>query len=290
MHDYLLEKRLSKEAPDLHRRVMNGVVVLQKMLESYLNWFPDYTDHSTLHSMDVLNFCNCLLGEQLSVLTVAECYALIMSCYLHDVGMGIRRDSFKTFIQKLGAEDYVRNHPEASESKIIRYFHNEFSGLFIREYSELFEIPSEELTFAIVQISRGHRKTDLYDQNEYPDIRTSYGIIRTAYLAAVLRLADEIDVGVDRNPELLFDISGIDDEYQLDIFGIHESIRMVDVSQDAITLHVKPKEPRFIPMIDDCAQKIRDTLNYCRDVAIRRSDLKITQEKVEVIYHPLCQP
>lgn len=284
MHDFLLEKSLADQAPELHQRVTNNVIVLQKMLESFFNWFPDFTDHSTLHSMDVLDFCNRLLGEQVQALSAAECYALIMSCYLHDVGMGISRDSFAAFKEKLNLEDYLQSHPGADEAKIIRVFHNEFSGLFIRQYADLFEIPSEELVFSIVQISRGHRKTDLHDEAEYPDIQTPEGIIRTAFLAAVLRLADEIDVGVDRNPELLFDTSTLTKQVDIDAFGTHESIRTVEVSQDRITLCVKPKEPRFVPLIDDLAGKIQETLDYCRDVASKRSNLRITQETVEIAY------
>ncbi|WP_205948352.1 HD domain-containing protein, partial [Pyramidobacter sp. C12-8] len=60
------------------------------MLESFLPRFPDFTDHTILHSMDVLEYCNMLIGEkQIERLSAAECYVLIMSCYLHDIGMGI---------------------------------------------------------------------------------------------------------------------------------------------------------------------------------------------------------
>ena len=45
-HDFLLEKRLQNEAPDLHRRVTDSVSMLYTMLESFLSWFPDFTDHS----------------------------------------------------------------------------------------------------------------------------------------------------------------------------------------------------------------------------------------------------
>ena len=60
-YDFLLEKRLMKEAPDLHRRVADSAVVLQQMLLSFLTWFPDFTDHSILHSLSVIDFCNQLL-------------------------------------------------------------------------------------------------------------------------------------------------------------------------------------------------------------------------------------
>ncbi|OON84663.1 hypothetical protein B0D78_12545, partial [Pyramidobacter sp. C12-8] len=68
----------------------DSAAVLQKMLESFLPRFPDFTDHTILHSMDVLEYCNMLIGEkQIERLSAAECYVLIMSCYLHDIGMGI---------------------------------------------------------------------------------------------------------------------------------------------------------------------------------------------------------
>ena len=283
MYDFLLEKRLKEEAPDLHRRITDSTVVLQSILEFFLTWFPDFTDHSTLHSMDVLYFCNQLLGEQVQALTIPECYALVMSCYLHDVGMGISRDSYEAFTRKLDMDEYLKKHPNPKPEKVIRDFHNELSGLFIRKYTDLFDIPSEDLLFAIIQISRGHRKTNLFDETEYPDIQTSDGVIRTSYLAAVLRLADETDVGVDRNPELLLDTSVLTKQVDIDAFGLHESIRMVEVTENAIVLHVKPKEPRFEELIEELAGKIQETLDYCRKVAEKRSDLRITPERVEIV-------
>lgn len=282
-HDFLLEKRLREEAPELHRRVTDSVTVLQRMLESFLTWFPDFTDHSMLHSLDVLNFCNQLLGDQVAALTIPECYVLVMACYLHDAGMGVTRENFEAFTREIQFADYRLKHPDASDTRIIRDFHNEYSGLFIRRYADLFDIPSEALLFAIVQVSRGHRKTDLYDEQAYPDLNTPDGVVRTAFLSAVLRLADEIDVGADRNPEILFDTSKLTQQVDIDAFGTHESIRTVAVTRDAVVLYAKPKEPRFVALIDDLAGKLQQTLSYCRDVAERRSDLRITQARVEVV-------
>lgn len=54
--DFLLEKKLRKESPELHQLVKDNVFLLQKMLERFLPRFPDFTDHSILHSMDVLDY------------------------------------------------------------------------------------------------------------------------------------------------------------------------------------------------------------------------------------------
>ena len=284
MHDYLLETRLKEEDPDLHTRVKNSSFVLQEMLDSFTTWFPDFTDHSILHSMDVLEYCNWLLGDQVLKLTIGECYVLIMSCYLHDVGMGVSRDNFAAFTRKIGMEDYMRRHPDVPEAEIVRQFHQEFSGLFIRKYADLFDFPTEELLFATIQVSRGHRKTDLYDEKEYPVLKTPYGIIRTAFLSAVLRLADEIDVAADRNPELLFDTSKLTKQKDIDAFGVHESIRTVELTGENIILHTKPKEPRFVSLVEDLSEKIQETLDYCRDVASHSSPLCIPQRKVKIVY------
>lgn len=279
--EYLLEKRLKEESPHLHKRMTQCIVILQKMLEQHLTWFPTFTDHSILHSLDVLDYCNRLLGEQVKELSQAECYVLVMSCYLHDVGMGVSRRNFEQYAEELGYEAYRLEHPGNTEADFIRDLHNEFSALMIRQYSrQLFEIPSENLLFSICQVSRGHRRTDLYDEKDYPDLETPDGVIRTSFLASVLRLADEIDVAADRNPELLFDTSSLTRQRDIDAFGTHDSIRTVEVRPDGIVLYAKPIEPRYVPLVEDVAGKIQKTLDYCRGAAQARSDLRITQEEV----------
>lgn len=284
MIDYLLETKLSKENADLHRRTKDCSAVLQKMLESFLPRFPDFTDHTILHSMDVLEYCNMLLGEeQIERLSAAECYVLIMSCYLHDIGMGVNQKNYEELSGQIDFGDYFSAHSRENTERIIREFHNDYSALFIRKYAELFDIPCEEMVFAIAQVSRGHRKTDLLDEQEYPVLTSPYGIIRTAFLAAVIRLADEIDIGVDRNSELLFDSSKVRDKNCIEAFGMHESIRRVEVREDALELYIKPKSPEYRALIRNLADKVQDTLDYCREVVSLRSDFRITQTSVKII-------
>ena len=61
--DYLIEKKLKNEAPGLHRMATDTQAVLTQTLQSYRAVFPDYTDHTILHSLDVLNYCNHFIGE-----------------------------------------------------------------------------------------------------------------------------------------------------------------------------------------------------------------------------------
>ena len=284
MEQFALEHKLLREAPDLHQSFRDSLVSLHGMLESFFSWFPDFTDHSILHSMDVLAFSNILARDYIDRLNAAECYVLIMACYLHDIGMGVSLKDFEIFRRKLRLKAWLEAHKKTNAPNIIRAFHNELSGLFLRKYSRLFDIPSEDLLFAIIQVSRGHRKTDLYDEKEYPDIQTPSGMIHTAYLSAVIRLADELDVGADRNPEILFDTSTLTRQVDIDAFGTHESIRTVEILPDCVILHCRPVEPRFVDLIEDLRGKLQETLDYCRNVAETRSDFRITQKEVLVKY------
>ena len=64
-HDYAMEKRLKELDPRLHKIFTDSVFALQFNLSNYKLIFPQFTDHTMLHSMTVIDFCNKLIGDQL---------------------------------------------------------------------------------------------------------------------------------------------------------------------------------------------------------------------------------
>lgn len=167
--NYLCEQKLKRENPHLHKLFGNSVFCVQQMLVKYQNIFPTYTDHTALHSLEVIDFCNHLIGRNIDQMNADEIYVLLMAAYLHDSGMGITMSDYENFRKRIDFEDYFDTHSQENIPDIIRDFHQEFSGEYIKKYAELFEIPSQEHLFAIVQVSRGHRKTDLWDTEAYPE-------------------------------------------------------------------------------------------------------------------------
>ena len=212
-----MERRLRELNPELHRRFTDAVFALQYNLSNYKLIFPEYTDHSNLHSMTVIDFCNQLIGDQIDRLNADELYALLMGCYFHDTGMGITMNDYREFSKQIDFRNYFDSHSRDDLPEIIRSFHNEYSGCFIRKYAELFEIPSEAHLRAVIQIAREHRKTDLTDEKEYPTAPQVPGgnTICLPYLSALIRLADEIDVAAPRNPILLYDIALLTDAVEI---------------------------------------------------------------------------
>ena len=287
--EYLLEGRLRELNPSLHQRFADTVFAMQHTLFRYQQLFPEFTDHSVLHSMSVVDFCNRLIGpEQLPRLNADAIYTLLMGCYLHDVGMGISLDQFHQYSEALhlDLEGYRQQHPAADLSDFVRDFHQELSAAFVESYADLLEIPSPRHVFAITQVCRGHRKTDLFDQTLFPPHWTVGEGNETylPYLASLIRLADEIDVTAARNPAMLYDIERMVDEHEIDYHKRHLAVRDMTIADDAFVLYVAPCEPQVERMIDRMVQKMQSTLELCRSATAASTPFVITQERVEVVH------
>lgn len=283
-YDYAMERRLHELSPKLHKRFTESVFGLQHILSNYLLIFPTFTDHTELHSLNVIDFCNRIIGSQLNNLNADEIYCLLMGCYFHDTGMGIRKKDYDEFFKNIDFGNYFDTHSRDAIPDIIRDFHNEFSGQFLKKYSSLFDIPSEAHLRAIIQISRGHRKTDLRDEKEYPIALPVSGTstICLPYLSALIRLADEIDVASGRNLSFLYDSEILTNEKDIIEFGKHEAIKDVVVYEDKFVLLVAAKDEFVLNNIKKMSLKMQKTLDECRLAVTGRTPHTITQNRIEL--------
>ena len=283
-YDFSLERRLKELDENLHARFTSTVFALQQILSNYQLIFPNFTDHTELHSLNVIEFCNNLIGPQIDKLNADEIYCILMGCYFHDTGMGISHNDFDEFSKKIDFGDYFKSHAKDDYPEIVRNFHNEYSGLFIKKYARFFEFPSEQHLFAIIQISRGHRKTDLYDESQYPSalLTPNGNTICLPYLSALVRLADEIDVTAARNPGVIYDISKIAEEKNLIEFMKHEAVKGLDIREKEFVMKVDTDDSNLLEKLKILASKMQKTLAQCRDVVANKTKFVITQERVIV--------
>ena len=285
--DFLLENRLRKLNPELHQRFADTVVSLRKTLFRFRKLFPEYTDHSGLHSMTVIDFCNRLIGpEQAERLNADSIYTLLMSCYLHDIGMAISEKQYEDALKEIPFGDYFQKNPDAEKERVVRDFHQEFSAAFVRRYARMLEIPSAEHEFAIIEVCRGHRRTDLFDVSQFPPHYTVPGgnEIPLPYLAALIRLADEIDVVAARNPIMLYDIESFTDAEEIAYHKQHEAVKELIIEEDAFILHAVHTDEDIERMIAGTRDKMEKTLLYCREAARKQSSFRITQKEVRILY------
>jgi Na+-driven multidrug efflux pump/anti-sigma regulatory factor (Ser/Thr protein kinase) len=282
-NDFLLEKTLLKLDKDLHKRFKNVAMVSQNVLNKYRSIFPEYTDHSELHSLTVIDYCNHLIGEsQVKKLNADEIYILLVACYLHDIGMGISEKDYEEFKDRLGGDYYFADHPNDTKADYVRIFHHEFSGLYIDKYWEIYDIPSPEYAYCIKQVARGHRKTDLFDENEYPsDYKLPNGnTVCIPYLAALIRITDEIDVVASRNPMILYDISTLTDEEEINHNKRLYAVKSMKMTEETFLLLAEEKDEAIIKDLEDMVVSMQEKLDYCRQVVEKRTPFKLTQKKI----------
>ena len=282
--DFALERRLKELDSDLHQRFSDTVFALQQILSNYKLIFPDFTDHTELHSLNIIEFCNQLVGNQIDKLNADEIYSLLVGCYFHDTGMGVSEKDFHEFSKQIDFGDYFLTHDKNNYPEIIRNFHNDFSALFIKKYARFFDFPSKEHLFAIAQISRGHRKTNLLDHEQYPlDLKAPNGnTICLPYLSALVRLADEIDVTASRNSKAIYDIHKITKEIDLIEFMKHDAVKGLVINEKEFVMQISTDDKKIEAALHTLAEKMQKTLQYCRSAVNDLTDFEITQEVVRV--------
>ena len=77
-YEFGMEMRLHQLNTELHRLFSDTVFALKNGLSSYKSIFPKYTDHTILHCMNVIRYCNQLIGDQIIRLNGDEIYILLM--------------------------------------------------------------------------------------------------------------------------------------------------------------------------------------------------------------------
>ena len=283
-YDFSLERKLRELDPKLHQLFADTVFALQQILSNYQLIFPDFTDHTELHTLNVIDFCNNLIGKQIDQLNADEIYVLLLGCYFHDTGMGISHHDFEEFSKNIDFGNYFDTHERDNYPEIVRNFHHEYSGQFLKKYAKFFEFPSKEHLFAVIQISRGHRKTDLYDENEYPiNLKVPNGhTICLPYLASLVRLADEIDVTASRNSKAIYDLNKIVEEIDLIEFMKHEAVKDLEITDKEFIMVVETSDQKIFDKLNILAGKMKKTLDYCRSVVNDHTSFEITQEDVVI--------
>lgn len=152
--------------------------------------FPLYTLHDQNHSEAIINILSSFDHSKLlkkNPLNKYEIFLLISAAYMHDIGMIIikKEDKFKN--GKININNIRDNHNIRSCEYVL---------------SHKFELKLDNLEASnLALICKGHRKENLYDNPEYNPIPSSSDpnvIIRINLLAALLRIADELDISFDR--------------------------------------------------------------------------------------------
>jgi hypothetical protein len=176
---YLLHFGISKNHAD---NLLNISQFVEQSWTSKQN-LPYFTTHGSSHNIAILNALDEMLKAYVNIkLTEMEVYLLLISAWLHDIGML----DWDCLSEKFVSE-YVRNNHHKRSAKYV--LHN------ARECSL-----SRGESHAVAWLVKMHRKKEkLEDCPERIIVGTSE--IRARLLAAFLRLADALHVDESRTPD-----------------------------------------------------------------------------------------
>jgi hypothetical protein len=290
----LLTRREKEEGSET---TLSAIAVnVAKQIEPILGTIPinfkEYTLHDISHSENVIkNMWNFIPAEVKEKLKALEIYLLILSAYLHDVGMAVSKDEedeilkseeFLKFRDKHEREvDLIEKYKDEGNTRAaefyekqifmdyIRVHHHERSYQYIlNNYSgeEGLKIDNENHARVIAKICRAHRLDvkDLEDKSEFDREYSMEGnFINLQFLAVCLRLGDTLDADSRRAPKILKEFIDPRNPTSKEEWEKHLSVPEVGITEEKIKINATCKSPRYQ----------RGLLEFLRKVEKEREDI-----------------
>lgn len=179
--------------------------------------FPNYTLHNTGHSFRIMEYMSKLVDDY-TKLSELEITLMIYSALLHDIGMAvseediesIKADSFSFCEVKFSAMKKIMGGNEAlALQEYVRRIHASLSSRYIKENLKnklvIPKLTTLDFTKELAFICEAH--TEDYDwikaNLRSNEIRGDYSF-NPQFIAAILRLADILDIDGNRTPYNLY--------------------------------------------------------------------------------------
>jgi len=197
----------------------------EPLLAKIVETFPEYTIHDIRHSEEVLKNLVWLIPDSLKEkLNIYEICFIIAAAYLHDIGM--------VDFPELGEELKEFDKGEQTANYIRENHHLRSEEFVVKQYKEL-AIEDPHQAEIIGRICRGHRKENLHKSElfESDKLYKSYSI-NIPLLAALLRIADELDMTFERAPLIIYERVPPRDSISKEEWERHLSISGVGLSPE----------------------------------------------------------
>lgn len=265
-----LELKLKELDPGLFAKFAETKTEVNLLQGKYSENFSTYTDHSLAHTYEVFTIASDLLTKQeIDNLNVDEIYILSMACILHDIGMCIPPEKIDEVSGNKEYSEFIKVNPDLSIQDYIRDIHHLLSKEFIKKEWELLKIPSAKYALGIALVAAGHRKVELADFDIYePRFYAKSGkkFACLPYLAAILRIADELDVTNSRTPRLLTKYYMPNNEISVKEWNKHIATSQRNYAGETVIFEVTCTDQNIYAALQDQFEKIQNVINYCQKV------------------------
>ena len=220
-------------------------------------WDPpllqNYTRHGPDHSDRIVAVLGALLKNHPNIMNDYEMFILLASAYLHDIGMQSPRHADLPEKSEYTLEDLEivrKNHNEAS-ANIIKESITPGSGISLGLEG------CKELANYVASVCRYHRSLDL---GELKDRSVGGKDVRLPLLAALLRLADELDADYRRVNMEVLKMREIPPESKYHWWA-HHYVQSVSIKNGAVELYFRfPEEYKGSDIIKALRNKVVESV------------------------------
>ena len=263
----------------------------------------DFTLHDAEHSFRVAERMADIAGNILSELSIYELALLLLSAYLHDIGMTPKEGKVNNHYKYLltGEEEGINEHeiealicwlddtekgvtiPITSNdltgkdielaSELVTYYcrhrHNDWSKEWIEE-----NLPNGDLSgysgFCddLIKLCQSHHygRKELEDRSFNPRIVGQQGeVVHLRYLACVLRIADVLEFDPERTPDVILRHRDIAEESLIYWHKDHKIAFAME--NNRLVMTARPTNARIHKAIEDTCEQIDSELQLCRMLA-----------------------
>ena len=293
-------KRLSKINNDEADKVKSFLLDkfcmdrIEKILNTGSTSPKDFTLHDADHSFRVVErIWELIPVSTQKILSEYELAFLLLSAYLHDIGMTpeykkvnnhsiclktrtktvltqVEKQNFQKWLDEEGEqidiEKDILNNDEKAEELITfycRYKHNDWSEEWIRKNFKDKELGNyTNWLNDLVNICRSHHYgLDELKKEKFNPLRIHGKVVHKRYIAMCLRLADVIEIDPERAPDVLI-------KHRSVINGslshwLKEKFTSVDIVNNCISITANPTKAFIHKAISDVADQIEQETNLC---------------------------
>lgn len=264
------------------------ILVQQLILPS----FPSYSMHDVTHSQAVLHNIEMLLGENnIKSLSASDCFLILHTVYIHDIGMCITDDDRRNIIEDKKFHDFLEHLSQDDRNSM-----NQYAGILLEECREIERNPNKETNKTIL-----NRKLDIYYAVTYllsEYCRMEHGDISKKRLVSWINSSDTLGVGfstIEIPDRLFYIIANCANTHTK--WDFEEVLKLNQEDSGYAHDYVHPRfiaillqlgdaldmdNDRFHPLFKEYLGDIPHTseIHYGKHKAIRR--LRITNQKISI--------
>jgi hypothetical protein len=265
---------------------------IERVLRSGSTSPKDFTLHDEGHSFRVAQrMVEIIPSETLVRLSAAELALVLLSAYLHDIGMtpewgkvaairnylmegstdGLAEDEFDRLRQWLAVREGVDFAPPVTLQRMeelatyyCRAQHNEWSAEWIRAHIPAYRqalYPGWMEDLILICQSHHFGYEELAQPRFDPRDRGTNGVIHRRYLAAVLRVADVLENDPERTPEVILHHRSI--TQSSDLYWRKDHLLTEKFDQGRLTVSAYPENALLHKAVEETVDQIESELAVC---------------------------